>query len=784
MKKIFINVIAIVSLLFAQNFTGAKYYINPGHGGYDSNDRNIPETGFWESESNLHKSLYLRDILQGWGATIVMSRVTNTSADDKALSTIVAEANAANVDHMHSIHSNAFNETTNYTLVLYQGTDSNPTYAGAKEMSDIMAPKIYQVNRTTNAYSRGDMSFYGTTTPYLGVFKGLNMPGTLSEGSFHDYIPESWRLMNMLYKKHEAIAIARSFIQKFNKTAFPLGVVAGIIRTKDSTSNHKNASGNDIYKPLNDCKVTLTGGNINKVVYTGNKNNGFYLFDSLPAGTYKVVVVKQNFIKDSANVTVTANTSTMKDFFLTLDKSIPAVLKSYSPNIAANDSVYITTKIVVSFSRGIDKQSFESAFQITPNVTGTFSWSIDQTTVTFTPSQLLQPKTKYTVLIPSSVKSIYNVNLPQDYTFSFNTNSKSKFVFKGGYPENNQTDVPHFLQVQLRFDDEILTSSVSGQFLFTDITGKTTNPKNVKYYKDSNGDGMMVFEPQSALQPGMSYKITMKENIKSINGLPLGEVVERYFTVSTDTIQQGTVLDGFENISNWKQPSQSSLSVNTTSTFEASNERKFSGSYSGKLNYKLNSSNSVCAIEAINKPNLGNSNYAGLLVWGDLSNNLFQLITGDGSTVLLSEVINWAGWKYVKFKNTSKNDVLLNSIVVKPNSNILQGELYIDNLQKDVLVSNEKFEIIAKDRDFILYQNYPNPFNPATTIRFNMPKTGNVMIKVYNSIGQEVATLFNGKMEAGMQQIQFEANNLTSGVYYYTVKTDYGIKTAKMMLVK
>ncbi|HRT99270.1 MAG TPA: T9SS type A sorting domain-containing protein, partial [Ignavibacteriales bacterium] len=170
--------------------------------------------------------------------------------------------------------------------------------------------------------------------------------------------------------------------------------------------------------------------------------------------------------------------------------------------------------------------------------------------------------------------------------------------------------------------------------------------------------------------------------------------------------------------------------------------------------------------------------------WGDLSNNLFQLITGDGSTVLLSEVINWAGWKYVKFKNTSKNDVLLNSIVVKPNSNILQGELYIDNLQKDVLVSNEKFEIIAKDRDFILYQNYPNPFNPATTIRFNMPKTGNVMIKVYNSIGQEVATLFNGKMEAGMQQIQFEANNLTSGVYYYTVKTDYGIKTAKMMLVK
>lgn len=786
MKKILIYIIFGVLVLNAQNFTGAKYYINPGHGGYDANDRNIPETGFWESESNLTKGLYLRDILKGWGATIIMSRVTNTSADDKPLSTIVAEANAANVDHMHSIHSNAYNEQSNYTLVLYQGTDNAPTYPAAKEMSDIMAPKIYAVNRTTASYSRGDMSFYNVTEPYLGVFKGLNMPGTLSEGSFHDYIPESWRLMNLLYRKHEAIAMSRAFIQKFNKTPFPLGVVAGLIRTKDSTSGHKNAVGNDVYKPLNHCKVTLIGSNITKVVYTGDKNNGFYLFDSLQPGSYKIVVEKYNFIKDSATVTVTANTSTMKDFFLTLDKSIPATLKTYSPNVAANDSVYITTKVVLTFSRPIDKHSLETNFQITPSVNGTFTWSADQTSVTFTPSTFLQTRTKYTVKIPTSVKSIYNVNLPQEYTFSFTTNSKTKYNFVNSYPANNQKNVPHNLQVQLYFDDEILTSSIGGQFTFTDINNKSINPKNVTYYKDSQGRGVMAFEPQNALIPGSTYKITMKDGIKSINGLPLGETIERYFTVSTDTITPGTIIDNFETIANWKQPSQSTLSNNTTATLAVSSTRKFQGSYSAKLTYKLNASNSVCAIEAITKPNLGNSGYAALVVWGDLSNNILQLVAGDGSNVVLTDTLNWAGWKYVKFKNNSGNDILLHSILIKPSSqsSLTQSEIYIDNLQKDVLVANEIVELQRNNKGYYLYQNYPNPFNPSTVITYNIPSDTKVMLKVYDILGKEVATLVNDFQKAGQYRVIFDATGLSNGVYLAKLTTSNYTNTIKMILMK
>ena len=76
--------------LNAQNLTGIKICVNPGHGGYDSDDRNVviaPYTsgdpnGFWESQSNLDKGLQLREMLEAAGATVIMTRVTNTTADD------------------------------------------------------------------------------------------------------------------------------------------------------------------------------------------------------------------------------------------------------------------------------------------------------------------------------------------------------------------------------------------------------------------------------------------------------------------------------------------------------------------------------------------------------------------------------------------------------------------------------------------------------------------------------------------------------------------------------
>ena len=86
--------------------------------------------------------------------------------------------------------------------------------------------------------------------------------------------------------------------------------------------------------------------------------------------------------------------------------------------------------------------------------------------------------------------------------------------------------------------------------------------------------------------------------------------------------------------------------------------------------------------------------------------------------------------------------------------------------------------------DYVLEQNYPNPFNPSTTIKFGIPEKNNVVIKIYNSLGSEIATLVNEVREAGSYEIQFNANNLSSGIYYYKIESGNFVETKKMILLK
>jgi hypothetical protein len=86
--------------------------------------------------------------------------------------------------------------------------------------------------------------------------------------------------------------------------------------------------------------------------------------------------------------------------------------------------------------------------------------------------------------------------------------------------------------------------------------------------------------------------------------------------------------------------------------------------------------------------------------------------------------------------------------------------------------------------DFVLEQNYPNPFNPSTKISFGLPRSSNVVLKVFNAIGQEVAKLVDESLEAGTHSYNFNASNLTSGIYIYSLQTDAGLITKKMTLIK
>ncbi|MBA4313604.1 MAG: hypothetical protein C0417_13345 [Chlorobiaceae bacterium] len=85
---------------------------------------------------------------------------------------------------------------------------------------------------------------------------------------------------------------------------------------------------------------------------------------------------------------------------------------------------------------------------------------------------------------------------------------------------------------------------------------------------------------------------------------------------------------------------------------------------------------------------------------------------------------------------------------------------------------------------YSLLQNYPNPFNPKTIIRFDLPKASYVTLKVFNLLGQEVATLADEKKEMGSYEIQFDGSMLTSGMYFYRLQTKDYTNTKIFLLLK
>ena len=93
-------------------------------------------------------------------------------------------------------------------------------------------------------------------------------------------------------------------------------------------------------------------------------------------------------------------------------------------------------------------------------------------------------------------------------------------------------------------------------------------------------------------------------------------------------------------------------------------------------------------------------------------------------------------------------------------------------------------EIEAVPNEFALYQNYPNPFNPVTTIRYQLPKQSKVVIKIYNVLGSEVMELLNEQKEAGIYEVEFNAESLASGTYIYKIVADNFVQTKKMILLK
>jgi hypothetical protein len=122
--------------------------------------------------------------------------------------------------------------------------------------------------------------------------------------------------------------------------------------------------------------------------------------------------------------------------------------------------------------------------------------------------------------------------------------------------------------------------------------------------------------------------------------------------------------------------------------------------------------------------------------------------------------------------------------------NDTDGDLFVGNI-KGGMFYFENRDVVgitnisgAVPEAFALYQNYPNPFNPATSIKFDIPKSSHVVLRVYDPSGRLIKELLSQQLNAGAYEYSFKAENLSSGIYFYSLITGSGTQTKKMLLVK
>lgn len=117
-------------------------------------------------------------------------------------------------------------------------------------------------------------------------------------------------------------------------------------------------------------------------------------------------------------------------------------------------------------------------------------------------------------------------------------------------------------------------------------------------------------------------------------------------------------------------------------------------------------------------------------------------------------------------------------------ANYVAAEDTISPKRRLTIVSPVQAVAQSTPKSFALGQNYPNPFNPSTEISVDVPRTSRVSLRVYNMLGQEVATLVNGQLAGGSYLYRFDARHLASGTYFYSLQTQERTFVKKMMLVK
>ena len=736
-----------------------KIYINPGHGGYDSDDRLMyiypifdgqtvregytREQSFWESQSNLDKGMRLDTMLRDLGFQTMMSRVTNTTADDKSLYGIVCEANDYGADFMLSIHSNAGNPS-NFILQIHSGITPGDPY-GLGGYSDVVPQEICDEARAittrmgNNQYMNqvscwshvpnisGDKTFARTIMGWsngYGVLRWLRVPGTISEGMMHDYLPETYRLMNMDYKRQESFYFAKTFIEHFCGKELPYGAIGGKIHDvyqEQTFPNYKpRKNTRDVLRPINRGVVELwQNDQLVDTYVTDTMYNGCYYFWNLQPGTYTVKAKPDGYYPQEQTLEVKNNEISYGIFALSMARQTPPEVIDYSPKVAAGEEVLVSTTVSISFNWDMEVEATAAALEITPAVEGTITFEDDNHRLRFTPATRFEPGVTYTVTLGTGAchpDTVYDNHLQEPFSFSFKTSNRGSISLVQTYPSVGATNVPLNPSFIAVFDATIVNASVRSNVAVLDANGNkmSVNTRSYKYNAAPEPYGHMAFELTSALEPNTDYTFVLSPGIKDNEGILLNETYEIPFRTGEEVTPILPLVHEMETLF-FEGDKENSTDVVSVNAARYAN-KKYAGSASNQCSYVFAAAGGEARFK-VTDPTLIVSNSAcklGMYVFSDYSFNTLYLhygVDGDNQFVKVCE-LDFAGWRYCEVDLSvlpEGVDYQLMGLRLVGGTNLLSisGAFYIDNVYAQyVNVGSAVEDIIAPaNRDAKIIEN-------------------------------------------------------------------------------
>jgi len=779
------------------DFTGMRIFLNPGHGGNDSDDRHMLATDFWESEGNLEKGLFLRDLLTDRNATVFMSRTTNYTSDDLPLSSIAAMANTANADIFVAIHSNGFDGTRNQPLVLFRGYDDQPVFPESKVMAQILWAKLFEKgNCWTNTFEwvRGDWTFYPEWGDKvgLGVLRTLTMPGVLSEGSYHDYIPESWRLRNKNHLHHESWAILRALAQYGNVNTESTGIIAGTVRDKMTSPSYYFKPGTkDENMPFNNAVVTLMPDNI--AVTLDDLNNGFFMFDSLAPGNYEIICSGiPDFLNQTVPVTVTAGKTTLADFLPAFDTTRFPVVLDFITSTA--DSLPFNQEFTFVFNIPMNRNVVQTNLVFSPEASVVYEWDAKSKVLKVKPEVGFTSRTNYQLRLVTGACSQWNVPLLSEFQYSFVTKSRTKLKMERIFPSGGLSGVTLYPRVTVFLDAPPDQASASAGIK---VVNSQSEPlvKSMEKFTTVDGKGIYSFEPEQALTVNSQFRIILDAGVKDITGITLGENTEYTFTTRVKAYETGTVVEPFDDISGFWDPEASGSTVGTDNpltTFTASSEIVHTGSVAGRLDYVFTGENGgICRVFDTRKPVIGSNLSSSFAMWvyGDLSNNVLEYwfySPGTVNQIVFADTVDWAGWDLVSVPFSrigGYGDWQYHSLVINQTpGGAKQGTMIFD----DAMVITPT-EIRDTGEDGSDLSVFPNPSSSSATVTYTLRSAAEVSVDLFTPDGRIVENIFHGSENPGpCLHYWTPSAGLTAGSYIIRMeaRSPEGVSSSSVMFIR